>query len=55
MLQCIDVILEESPKASWATSQQFTILFVNLNDLFLGEEAPDSTAGLPTIMQTGYE
>ena len=41
MLQCIDVILEESPKAVFTTSQQFTILFVSLMDLFLGEEAPD--------------
>lgn len=33
--QCwyIDVILEESPKAIWATSQRFTILFVNLINL----------------------
>lgn len=49
-----NIILEESLKAIWATSQQFTNLFVNLNDLFLGEEAPDWTAGLPTVMQTGY-
>lgn len=41
MLQCTDVILEESPKAIFTTSQQFTILFVNLMDLFLGEAAPD--------------
>ena len=55
MLQCTDVLLEESPKAIFTTSQQFTILFVNLMDLFLGEVAPDWTAGLPTILQTGYE
>lgn len=55
MPQCIDFILEESPKAIFTTSQQFTILFVNLMDLFLGEEAPDRTAGLPTMLQTGYE
>lgn len=55
MLQCIDVIPEESLKAIWTISQQSTVLFVNLIDLFLGEEAPDWTAGLPTILQRGYE
>lgn len=42
MLQCIDAILEESPKAIWATSLQFRILFVNLINLsfFPGRRYP---------------
>lgn len=56
VLQWIDAILEESPTAILAISQQPTTLVVNLiNASFLGKEAPDKTAALSTLLHAGCE
>lgn len=53
--RCIGALLEESPRPFGQTLSNSPFFSVNLTDLFLEEEAPDWIAGLPTLLQTGYE